>query len=150
MVKEAKKMVNKKEKEFKLEDIFNFSIAGDAKPSMQKQKPYYTKVLKGEKRLAHRIVLMSPKDFLDHCFRVYDLNTPLKNPDVYKQPYKFALPWINILERKSVGQGRAFVCWKAKLKEIPILLVARLDKEIDSYLKGNKIQSKEYNAPTKL
>ena len=75
------------------------------------------------------------------------MNTPLKNPDVYKQPYKFALPWINILERKSVGQGRAYVCWKAKLKEIPVLLVARLDEEIDGYLKGNKIKSKEYKCP---
>ncbi len=44
MVK-AKKTIEKKEKEFKLEDIFNFSIAGDAKPSMQKQKPYYTSLL---------------------------------------------------------------------------------------------------------
>ena len=87
---------------------------------------------------------MSPSDFLKHCFRKYDMNEKI----VHDKPVrKFALPYIHIPEERSMGQGRAFWCYKNDVPEIPVLLVAKLDKEIDSYLKSNKIKSKEYKCP---
>ncbi|HEC63744.1 MAG TPA: hypothetical protein ENI23_00455 [bacterium] len=131
-------MVKKKSK---VEELFDFTIAGSSKPNMQAIKPYYTNVLNGKKRLTYQIVLMKPADFIKNSYRVFDVKIEkVKVKDISNMPRKFALPWIDITRKKSLGQGRAFACLKSKIEEIPVLVVAKTDKELKDWIKKTKVK----------
>ena len=123
-------------------DIFDFSIAGYSKPSMYVNS-YYMRVKEGHKNLSWKIYLMSPEDYLKNSFAITDiLKEELRELRENILPAtKWALPVLDIYNKKGLGRGRALVCYKKDIKEIPVFVVYK-DISPEVYFKERKIKFK--------
>ena len=126
-------------------DVFNMEIVGYTKPLMQELKPYYTKIMRGIKNAKGKIVFMSPGKFLDYYYEKHaSSKEKITNPriDINNLQYKWAIPFIDTVREKVMGSGRALHCEKEGIKEIPVLIVGRNLKEVDAWVKKEKIGKK--------
>ena len=133
-------------KKVKLEDVFDFSIAGNT--PMQKQpglKEYYTQVMHGQRHLKGQVVLMNPDDFLANCYppgevKIYNQTFLDELPKADK--YKYAIAVIDVTHGKSQGKGRAVLCKKYKL-DLPVLLCGE-EGDVTKWIKQRKLKVKKY------
>jgi len=131
-----------------LKNIFDYSIAGYTKPNMQMLKDRYTRIMRGEfGAIASKVVLMAPDKFLKNSFSKTDvLKEPLrKEVDLDNLHPKYALPYVDLRRGKALGRGRALVCYKAGILEIPVLVVSSTAASINDFVKkvGKKIEAPE-------
>lgn len=127
-----------------IEDVFRFDWAGDSKENMQVSKPYYTKIMQGIKRAKGKVVIIPTDDALrihpDGDRRKEEL---VNEVDFLALPYKQALPWLDLTREKARGWGRILWARDQGMKEVPLLIVALEEKDIDDFLKKEKIKAKK-------
>ena len=105
-----------------LKDIFDFThSAGDS---------WYTKVLLGRKKVEHCVVLMVGEDFFKHSFSTtYIRKQVVKSKVKLKdRKTKFPLPYIDLIRKKGMGNGRVLMCYREGIKEVPVLIVGEIKK----------------------
>ena len=84
------------------------------------------------------IVYMSPEKFYDLSYE-YDASLHLKANNPELDLSKMHPPLINITKKMGQGKGRATVAKAQKVKEIPVVVVAKKQSHIDAWKQKNAL-----------
>ena len=110
----------------KAEVNWNENKAGQARYNDEAYKMFYTRVMRGEKRLKGSLEKMSPSAFLK--------GVDDKNVDAtimvgrIKDGQKISLPVLDEIHGKKVGIDTAVACRELGVKEMPVLVCSRKKK----------------------
>ena len=120
MAKEKKSQVVKEKKAKGIAVNWDMDKAGIARYKDDAYKMFYTKVLRGQKRLKGEVVKMAPLDYLEQWdYDGFDVTDTVRQIQLGR---KISIPVLDEVHERAVGIEVVIACDQLGIREIPVLL----------------------------